>query len=288
MSNLDLWYTENWTDDCKFSIKVKKHIHTETSEFQTIDFFESDTFGTFFTLDGLMMVNEKDEFVYHDMISHIPMAVNPNIKKVLIIGGGDGGTAREVSRYAHIETIDMVEIDERVVRLSQEYLPQTASRLSEDPRINLFFEDGLAFVKNAPSGSYDLILVDSTDPIGPGEGLFTYDFYNNCFRALSEEGILINQHESPYFDSYAHEMKRAHDKIVNTFPVAKVYQFHQPTYPSGHWLFGFASKKFDPLKDHKPEQWEQFGLKTKYYNSELHKGAFALPTFVKEKLYEKE
>ncbi|XMB85804.1 polyamine aminopropyltransferase [Mycoplasmatota bacterium WC44] len=283
-NKLDLWYTENWTEDCKFSIKVKKHLHSEETPFQTIDFFESDTFGTFFTLDGLMMVNEKDEFVYHDMISHIPLAVNPNIKKVLIIGGGDGGTAREVSRYKHIEKIDMVEIDERVVRLSQEYLPITANKLDDDERINLYFEDGLAFVKNAESKSYDLILVDSTDPIGPGEGLFTFDFYNNCYRALSEDGILINQHESPYFDDYAHEMKRSHSKIKETFPIAKVYQFHQPTYPSGHWLFGFASKKLDPIMDHRPEVWEEFMLKTKYYNSDLHKACFSLPTFVKEKL----
>jgi spermidine synthase len=288
MKNLDLWYSENWTEDCKFSVKVTEHLHTEETPFQTIDFFKSETFGTFFTLDGLMMVNEKDEFVYHDMISHIPMAVNPLIKNVLIIGGGDGGTAREVSRYPQVERIDMVEIDERVVRTCEKYLPITASKLSSDKRINLFFEDGLAFVKNAPSGKYDLILVDSTDPIGPGEGLFTFDFYNNCFRALNDSGILINQHESPYFESYSSEMKRAHSKITETFPIAKVYQFHQPTYPSGHWLFGFASKKFDPILDHKPNEWDKFKLNTKYYNSDLHKGCFALPSFVKEKLYEKE
>jgi len=284
MSNLDLWYSENWTDDCKFSIKVKKHIHSEVTPFQTIDFFKSDTFGTFFTLDGLMMVNEKDEFVYHDMITHVSLAVNPDIKKVLIIGGGDGGTAREVSRYKHIETIDMVEIDERVVRLCEKFLPITATKLNNDKRIKLFFEDGLEFVKNSPTGKYDLILVDSTDPIGPGEGLFTFEFYNNCYRALSDKGILINQHESPYFENYSNEMKRAHDKITETFPIARVYQFHQPTYPSGHWLFGFASKKFDPITDHNPTKWESFGLKTKYYNSELHKACFALPTYVKEKL----
>ncbi len=283
MSNLDLWYTENWTDEVKFSIKVKRHIHSEQSDFQQIDFFESDTFGTFFTLDGLMMVNEKDEFVYHDMISHVPMAVNPDIRKVLIIGGGDGGTAREVLRYSSVEHVDMVEIDERVVRLSEKYLPITSSQL-KDERITLHFEDGLAYVKNSEAGKYDLILVDSTDPIGPGEGLFTKEFYDNCFKALSDDGILINQHESPYFEFNEKEMVRAHQKIKELFPIAKVYQFHQPTYPSGHWLFGFASKKFDPIKDHKRETWEAIGLKTKYYNSDLHSGCFALPQFVKEKL----
>lgn len=280
---LDLWYTEEWTDNCRFSLKVKEQLHSEQSEFQKIDFFKSHEFGTFFTLDGLMMVNEKDEFVYHDMITHVALATNPNIKRVLVIGGGDGGTVREVTRYPHIEKIDMVEIDERVVRLSQKYLPITASKL-EDPRVTLYFEDGLKFVEESVEGAYDLILVDSTDPISVGEGLFTTGFYKNCYRVLSDEGILINQHESPYFEKYAAEMKKAHNKIKNLFPVAKVYQFHQPTYPSGHWLFGFASKKFDPIADHQREAWEKFGLKTRYYNSDIHTGAFALPTFVREML----
>lgn len=284
---LNLWFTENWTPECRFSIKVKEHLHTEKSPFQQLDFFDSNEFGKFFTLDGIMMANEKDEFVYHDMISHVALATNPNIKKVLVIGGGDGGTVREVTRYSHIEKIDMVEIDERVVRLCQKYLPQTSCKL-EDPRVNLYFQDGLKFVADSQEGLYDLILVDSTDPIGPGEGLFTKEFYENCFKALSDDGILINQHESPYFDKEAGQMKRAHKRIKNLFPISKVYQFHIPTYPSGHWLFGFASKKYDPVADQKPEEWEKFGLKTKYYNSDIHRASFALPTFVKEMLEEAE
>ncbi|OOB79302.1 MAG: spermidine synthase [Epulopiscium sp. Nele67-Bin002] len=281
---IDLWYTENHQDDTKFSIQVSEHIHTQKSEFQEIDFFKSKTFGTFFTLDGLMMVTEKDEFIYHDMITHIPMAVNPNIKRVLIIGGGDGGTAREVLRYPYVEHVDMVEIDELVVRLCQKYLPLTACALDNDPRLTLHFKDGLKFVQDAADGSYDLILVDSTDPIGPGEGLFTYEFYNNCKRVLSDDGILINQHESPYYETYSHEMKRSHSKIKETFPIAKVYQFHMPTYPSGHWLFGFASKKYEPIQDLKADWWNSLGIKTKYYNTDLHIGCFMLPTYVKEEL----
>ena len=169
-------FTEHWTHDVDFSIHYTKHLHSEQSPFQQIDFYESDTFGRFFTLDGYMMISEKDEFMYHDMIAHVPMAVNPTIKNVLIIGGGDGGTAREIARYQHIQHIDMVEIDERVVRLCQEFIPQTAGHLSTDPRIRLLFEDGVDFMANAQEGSYDLILVDSTDPIGPGEGLFTTAF----------------------------------------------------------------------------------------------------------------
>ncbi|MGS0971653.1 MAG: polyamine aminopropyltransferase [Candidatus Izemoplasmataceae bacterium] len=277
-------YTEKWAKDVHFSIEYTSHIHHEESPFQTIDFYQSETLGTFFTLDGLMMVNQKDEFSYHDMISHVPMSVNPNIKRVLIIGGGDGGTAREISRYPHVNQIDMVEIDERVVRLSIEYLPQTASKLETDERIHLYFEDGVAFVNQKEDGYYDLVLVDSTDPIGPGEGLFSKQFYDDCFRILTDDGILINQHESPYFDRDKKEMIRAHKKIKELFPIAKVYQFHQPTYPSGHWLFGFASKKLDPIKDHKPDLWEELDLDTRYYNSDIHKAAFALPTYVRKAL----
>lgn len=281
---LDLWYSEFHADDVKLSIKVDRHIHNETSAFQQIDFFDSQTLGRFFTLDGLMMVNEKDEFAYHDMICHPAFAVSPGIKTVLIIGGGDGGTARECARYAGVERIDMVEIDERVVRLCQQYLPQTAAAMGRDPRIHLYFEDGLAFVANAPDGAYDLVLVDSTDPIGPGEGLFTEAFYLDCFRVLNDRGILVNQHESPYYERDVRRMMRAHAKLHRTFPVAKVYEFHIPTYPSGHWLFGFASKGQDPVKDIQADEWNGLGLKTRYYNTELHRAAFALPSYVNEYL----
>jgi len=179
------------------------------------------------------MVTEYDEFIYHEMISHVPMAVNPNIKKVLVIGAGDGGTVREIAKYNSILQIDVVEIDKEVVSLSKKYLPKTAIGF-DDPRCNLMFLDGIEFVKNSESSSYDLILVDSTDPIGPGEGLFSNQFYADCYRILSDDGILINQHESPYFKAYEKEMVRAHTKIKDFFPIAKVYQFHQAVYPSGH------------------------------------------------------
>ncbi len=279
---MELWFNERNTDNCKLAIKVKRCLHSETTPYQRIDFYESYDFGVFFTLDGYMMVNEKDEFIYHEMIVHVPMAVNPRIKKVLVIGGGDGGTVRELTRYNSIELIHMVEIDERVVRLCQKYLPLTSSKL-EDERVTLFFEDGVNFVKDKKN-FYDLILVDSTDPIGPGEGLFTTEFYKNCYEALTEDGILINQHESPYFEEYRKEMLKAHAKLKRIFEICKVYQFHMPTYSSGHWLFGFASKKFHPIEDHKKEEWEELGIYTKYYNSEIHKGAFMLPTYVKELL----
>lgn len=277
---LDLWYSEEYDNGAKLSIKVKRHLHSEKSPFQQIDFFDSDIFGRFFTLDGLMMVTEKDEFAYHDMICHPAFAVNPDIKRVLIIGGGDGGTARECSRYKNVQRIDMVEIDERVVRLCQKYLPLTASILDNDNRIHLYFQDGLEFIKKAPPNEYDLILVDSTDPIGHGEGLFTIEFYNNCYRILKDNGILINQHESAYYESFAKAMQKAHNKISSVFPKAFVYQLNIPTYPSGYWLFGFSSKKFHPINDLKKEQWDGLNIDTKYYNTNLHTASFALPTYV--------
>ena len=279
---MELWFTEKHTEHVKLSIQVDKQIYSSQSEFQRIDIFESPEFGRFLTLDGYMMLTEKDEFVYHEMMVHVPMAVHPNVKKVLIIGGGDGGTVRELSRYETIEEIDLVEIDEEVVEACIKHLPQTACGF-KDARVKCYYDDGLKFVRKYEN-TYDLILVDSTDPFGPGEGLFTKEFYGNCYKALKEDGIMVNQHESPFYKEDAYAMQRAHKRIVESFPISKVYQAHIPTYPSGHWLFGFASKKYHPINDQRVEEWKSLGLKTKYYNEQLHKGAFALPNFVEEML----
>lgn len=279
---MELWYTEEHTNNVKFSIKVDKQIASMQSDFQRIDVFESYEFGKILVLDGYLMITEKDEFIYHEMIVHVPMSVNPNIKKVLVIGAGDGGTVRELTSYSTIEQIDMVEIDEQVVEVCKQYIPQTASKLT-DPRVNLYFEDGLKFVRTKHD-AYDLIIVDSTDPFGPGEDLFTKEFYGNCYKALKEDGILVNQHESPYYTNDAIAMQRAHEKIKSVFEVARIYQVHIPTYPSGHWMFGFASKKFDPVKDLDENAWNSLNIKTKYYNTDLHKGSFAIPNYVKELL----
>lgn len=282
---MDLWYTENHTENVKFSIRVDKQLASEQSDFQRIDIFESQEFGKILTLDGYLMVTEKDEYIYHEMITHIPMATNPDIRKVLVIGAGDGGTVRELTKYDCIEKIDMVEIDEMVVELCKKYIPQTACKL-DDPRVNIHFQDGLRFVRSAKAGEYDLIIVDSTDPFGVGEGLFTKEFYGNCYKALSDDGILVNQHESTFYSSYANSMKRAHSRIKQFFPTALVYQAHIPTYPSGHWLFGFASKKYDPRTDLKADWWNSLGIKTRYYNTILHQGCFAIPNNVRDELRE--
>ena len=279
---MELWFTEQHTPSVNFSIKVDRQLYSAQSEFQRIDIFESEEFGRFLTLDGYMMLTEKDEFIYHEMIVHVPMAVHPEIKKVLVIGAGDGGVIRELTRYNTIEHIDMVEIDDMVVEACKVYLPKTSCAL-EDERVHIFYQDGLKYVRDKEN-EYDLIIVDSTDPFGPGEGLFTKEFYGNCYKALNEDGIIVNQHESPFYEADAMAMMRAHKRITETFPICKVYQAHIPTYPSGHWLFGFSSKKYHPTRDVDFSKWEKYGLKTRYYNTRLHIGAFALPNYVEEML----
>ncbi len=279
---LELWYTEEQTKNVRFSIRCDKQIYSAESNYQRIEIFSTPEFGRILVLDDRIMLTEKDEFIYHEMITHVPLAVNPDIKKVLVIGAGDGGVTAELTRYDTLEHIDLVEIDRMVVDACLEYLPDVSRKLN-DERVTIHIDDGLRFVRGCEC-EYDLIIVDSTDPVGPGEGLFTQEFYGNCHKALNESGILVNQHESPYYAPYARAMRIAHKKISDFFPIVKVYQAHIPTYPSGHWLFGFASKKFDPVSDLDAEAWNRLGLKTRYYNTELHKGSFALPNYVLEQL----
>lgn len=278
--DMELWYTENQTQNVNFSMKVKNHLYSEQSPFQKIDVLDTYEFGRVLVIDNWTMVTEKDEFIYHEMITHVAMATNKTIKNILVIGAGDGGTVRELTRYKTVENIDMVEIDKAVVRASKEFLPFTSNKL-DDERVNLFFEDGIKFVKGKEN-LYDLIIVDSTDPIGPGEGLFTTEFYKDCFAALTEKGILINQCESPYYPHNAKEMKRSFSKLKSIFNICEAYQYHMPTYASGHWMFCFASKELHPLNDFDADSWNSLGLVTKYYNTDLHKGAFMIPNYVKE------
>lgn len=283
---MEFWFSEPHTPNVKLSIRVDRQLYSGKSEFQRIDVFDSPEFGRFLTLDGYMMLTEKDEFIYHEMITHVPMAVHPNVRDVLVIGAGDGGVIRELTQYQDLEHIDMVEIDELVVEVCKKYLPKTACRL-DDPRLTIHYEDGLKFVRSKEN-AYDLIIVDSTDPFGPGEGLFTREFYGNCYKALREDGILINQHESPFYAAHQRSVRDAHRHIVMEFPVSTVYQAHIPSYPSGHWLFGFASKKYHPIGNLDEARWNKLRINTRYYNTALHRGAFALPNYVLDILKEEE
>ncbi len=279
---MDLWFSEKHTPNVKFSIRVDRQLYSGQSDFQRIDVFESPEFGRILVLDGYLMLTEKDEFIYHEMIVHTPLAVHPHVKNVLVIGAGDGGAVRELTRYPEIGRIDLAEIDGQVIEVCKKFLPQTSCKM-DDPRVHIYVEDGLKFVRRH-ADEYDLIIVDSTDPFGPGEGLFTNEFYGNCYKALKEDGIMVNQHESTFYEQDALAMQRAHKRIIESFPFSRIYQAHIPTYPSGHWLFGFSTKKYHPLKDLDEARWNARGLKCRYYTTTLHRGAFYLPAYVEEML----
>lgn len=232
------------------------------------------------------MLTERDEFIYDEMITHVPMAVHPDIRDVLVIGAGDGGVVKELTRYDSVQRIDLVEMDSQVIDACRTYLPENACRL-DDQRVHIYFDNALRFIRRCKN-EYDLIIVDSTDPFGPSEGYFTREFYGICYNALRDDGIMVNQHGSPFYKHDADEMQRCHKRIVSTFPISRVYQAHIPTYAAGYWLFGFASKKYHPIDDFNAEKWRSLNLDTKYYTTRLHIGAFYLPAFLEKMLEEVE
>ena len=277
---MELWFSENHTPDVKLSLRLDRHLYSVQSDYQQIDVFESREFGRVLALDGNIMLTERDEFIYDEMMAHVPMAVHPGIRNVLVIGAGDGGVIKELTRYDRIESIDLVEMDPLVLDVCRKYLPGNACRL-DDERVHIYTGNGLKFIRRCEN-KYDLIVVDSTDPFGPSEGLFTKEFYGNCYKALRDDGIMVNQQGSPFYAEDANAMQRSHQRIAETFPISRVFQAHIPTYAAGYWLFGFASKKYHPIDDLNKEAWNALGLKTRYYTTRLHVGAFYLPAFLEE------
>lgn len=283
---MELWFSEFHAPDVKHSIKVKRHLYSETSNYQQIDIFETFEFGRVLSLDGNVMLTERDEFIYDEMITHVPMSVHPDIKDILIIGVGDGGVVGQLTRYDTVERIDLVEMDPLVLDACRKYLPENSNQLN-DSRVNIYFDNALRFIRRCKE-EYDLIIVDSPDPFGPSEGFFTREFYGICYNALKSDGIMVNQQGSPFYKHDADAMKRSHKRIASTFPVSRVYQAHIPTYAAGYWLFGFASKKYHPIDDLNVEKWLSLNLKTQYYTTKLHIGSFYLPAFLEKMLEEVE
>lgn len=283
---MEFWFSEFHTGNVKLSVRVNKQLFAGESEYQRIDVFESPEFGKFVALDGEIVFSDADEFVYDEMVTHVPMAVHPHVKNVLIIGGGDGGVAKELIRYPDIETIDVVEVDKMFVDVCRDIFPEVAAGMN-DPRVNIHYEDGLRFLRNKRS-QYDLIINDSTDPFGHTEGLFTKEFYGSCYKALREDGIMVYQHGSPFYDEDEQACRDMHRKVYRSFPISRVYQAHIPTYAAGYWLFGFASKKYHPVDDLDTQAWLALNLRTRYYTTRLHLGAFCLPAFLEEMLREVE
>ena len=285
-NHAEIWFSDVQTDNVKLNIRLDKQLFSAISEYQRIDVFQSPAFGRFVALDGDVIFSEADEFIYNEMVTHVPMAVHPHVKKVLIIGGGDGGVAREFTAYPEIEEIDVVEPDEQFVEVCKEYFPEAAKGF-EDSRVQVFYQDGLRFLRGR-SDEYDIIINDATDPFGHTEGLFTKEFYGSCYKALKADGIMVYQHGSPFFDEDESAFRSMHNKVYRSFPISRVYQAHIPTCTSGYWMFGFASKKYHPIEDFDPVRWNARGLKTEYYTTNLHIGAFMLPKYVEDILEQEE
>ena len=283
---MNLWFSEYHAPDVRHSMRVTRNLYSSKSDYQQIDIFDTPEFGKVLALDGNVMLTERDEFIYDEMITHIPMSVHPNVQDVLVIGAGDGGVVKELTRYDSVKRIDLVEMDGQVIEACRTYLPENACKL-DDSRVHIYFDNALRFIRRS-CDEYDLIIVDSTDPFGPSEGYFTREFYGICYNALREDGIMVNQQGSPFYKHDAEAMQRSHKRIVNTFPISRVYQAHIPTYAAGYWLFGFASKKYHPVDDLDEERWKSLHLSTKYYTTKLHKGSFYLPAYLEKMLMEVE
>lgn len=279
----NVWFTDK-DEDQALSLRFTGEVFYDVqSPFQRVRILESPKYGKFLTLDDMVMTTEKDEFHYHEMISHPAMFTHGNAKNVLVIGGGDGGTVREILRHEGVEKVTMVEIDGEVIKACKEHLPQIAAAF-DNPKLDLKVDDGIAFIKNAAPQSYDIIIVDGSDPVGPAEGLFSTEFYTNCFNALKEGGILVAQGESPKFNEKAFSELNFTLQDIFGKDNAPVSLFYVPTYPTGMWSFQYGLKNATaPKAVEKDEEIEKFvdaqGLR--YYNSDIHRGSFATPNFVK-------
>ncbi|CAM2068308.1 polyamine aminopropyltransferase [Sulfidibacter corallicola] len=280
-SPLDMWVEENIENIAANKFRVLESIYSKRSRFQQVDLVRTKGHGLMLFLDGLVMCSERDEFVYHDMITHVPMFVHPDPRRVLIIGGGDGGTAREVLRHKGVEHCTMVEIDGDVVDVCKEYFHQTSCSLG-DPRLDLRIEDGVRFMAETDQ-KFDVVMIDSTDPIGPATPLFGEAFYKDVHRVLAEDGIAVAQGESPFYQAQA-QQAILHN-VRTAFSHTYMYNYSNLCYPGGLWSFVMATKGLDPLADFDEARVAASGLEFQYYNPALHRGAFALPEF-QRRLYE--
>lgn len=276
-------FQEYYNGRTGLTVGITDILFSEQTPYQRVEIYETDTWGRLMTIDGMVMLSEKDEFVYHEMLAHPALFAHPDPRRVLIVGGGDGGTAREVLRHGGVEKVDMVEIDEAVVRASREFLPEVGAW--EDPRLRVRFEDGIRFVQQIDT-PYDVIIIDGSDPVGPAEGLFEKDFMHACYEGLTEKGVLTAQTESPWVADYHPSIRKVFGALDDLYPHCRIYLAWIPLYPAGMWSFAFASKGANPLSGavtaRVAEGLEEFGDTLEYYNPEIHTGAFALPNFVRD------
>lgn len=273
---LDLYLTEQQTDNQRLSVRVTKVLHQEKTAFQDLVVVETAQWGRLMALDGFFQTSDREEWTYHEMGAHVPLLTHPSPRKVLVVGGGDGGMVREVVKHPSVEHVDLVEIDGRVIEVCKEYFPQISAALTGNPKVHVHVADGIQWVKEHEA-EYDVIIIDSSEPVGAGIGLFTPEFYASVYRALTGDGVMVAQTESPWVN--ADLVRTAFQGIQASFPITRLYICNVPIYPTGMWSFTLGSKRYDPLTADIEER--AAALETKYYNPGVHLAAFQLPNFVR-------
>ncbi|MGE5167792.1 MAG: polyamine aminopropyltransferase [Deltaproteobacteria bacterium] len=278
---------QQWFDErhdyagSSIGFRVNQRLHAEQTPFQSIEIWDTTDWGKLMVIDGCTMVTTRDNFLYHEMMSHPALFTHPRARRVVIIGGGDCGTLREVLKHDEVESAIQVEIDERVTRLAEKYFPELCES-NNDPRAQLLFIDGIKWMAECEPESLDIVIVDSTDPIGPAEGLFNEAFYRSCLKALRHGGILVQQSESPL--AHLPLLKNIRKAMKSAgFQALRTLTFPQPCYPTGWWSATLARKGVD-LEDFRERGAEMKQFPTRYYNAQIHKAALATPEFLKEAL----
>ncbi len=269
---MQLWFTEEQKPQMHLSLQVKEVLLQKTSHYQQIAVLDTEIFGRVLALDGYIQVTQLDEFIYHEMMAHPPLVTQGNPREVLVIGGGDGGTVREVLRHPGVEKVTLVEIDREVAEASRAFFPEVSSCL-DHPRVELRWEDGVAFLKDKEE-AYDVIIIDSTEPVGPAKTLFSFDFYRRVEKALKEGGVTAAQTESPFHNQGL--VRTSWQYLEQLFPVAAVYTAPIPSYPGGLWSFALGSRYRDP-REISPQEGEFLWGQCRYYTPEIHRSAFTLP-----------
>jgi len=279
LNKIELWFGEQYgrENGRYLQIQVDNVLEKVKSPFQEIAVVNSPAFGKILVNDSIVMLTEADEAGYHEMIAHVPLCVHPKAEEVLVIGGGDGGTVREILKHSDVKRVDVCEIDEQVVEVCRRHFPDMANSFDND-KVHLYYQDGAQFL-TVRRNQYDVVIVDSTDPVGPGITLFTEQFYQSIFHSLKEDGIAVSQMESIFW--HGKFIQNTFLFLNRIFPIARYYFTMVPTYPSGMIGFSLCSKKYHPVEDFKPEKTEKL-TNLKYYHAELHKAAFILPAFAQK------
>lgn len=274
----NVWYSELHDGLSGLTVKIDRIVESIESEFQRIDVLETREYGKMLVLYGSLMAADNDNNAYNEMLAHIPLFVHPKPGNVLIIGGGDCGCLTEVLKHPEVKTCTMCEIDRMVVEVSRRHFPYLVTGL-EDHRARVFYQDGKKFVEDATE-KFDVILMDLSDPVGPAADLFQKSFHRKVFETLNDDGIMVAQSESPFYNKAT--VTQMYRNLRDIFPIVRMYTCFMPIYPSTYWSFAFCSKKYDPISDFRQDSYNAQRPATKYYNADIHRGAFCLPQFVKE------